>query len=183
MLLTGDDAGAARGLAAALGIEEVLADVAAADRGAAVARLRAAGRTVAVVGGPADQVALADADVALVRPGGERPGVVALDDDPLTAVDALRTARATARTVERTLTGAAAYHLVVLPAAVAGLLPPLAAAAAAVAFPVGVLLHATALRRVRALPTAGPDRARRGSRRYLPVRCAPGHRSDRRRRR
>ena len=152
VLLTGDDAGAAHGLAAALGIEDVLADVAAADRGAAVARLRAAGRTVAVVGGPADQVALADADVALVRPGGERPGVVALDDDPLTAVDALRTARATARTVERTLTGAAAYHLVMLPAAVAGLLPPLAAAATAVAFPVGVLLHATALRRVRTLP-------------------------------
>ena len=156
VLLTGDDTGAAHGLAAALGIEEVLADVASVDRGTVVARLREAGRTVAVVGGPADQVALADADVALLRPGSERPGAVALDDDPLTAVDALRLARATARTVERTLTGAAAYHLVVLPAAVAGLLPPLAAAAAAVAFPVGVLLHATALRRIRALPRPDP---------------------------
>ena len=59
VLLTGDDAGAARGLADVLGVDEVLADVATADRGTAVARLRAAGRTVAVVGGPADEVALA----------------------------------------------------------------------------------------------------------------------------
>jgi cation transport ATPase len=79
-------------------------------------------------------------------------GVVALDDDPLIFVDAVRTARATMRTVERTLTGAAAYHLVALPAAVAGLLPPLAAAVAVTAFHVAALLHATALRRVRPLP-------------------------------
>ena len=80
VLLTGDDAGAARGLADVLGIDEVLADVATVDRGTAVARLRAAGRTVAVVGGPADEVALAEADVALVRPGGSaesRPPVPA----------------------------------------------------------------------------------------------------------
>ena len=183
VLLTGDDAGAARGLAAALGIEEVLADVAADDRGAAVARLRA-GRDAPSRSSAARPTRGHSAvpTSRSVRHGGERPGAVATDDDPLTAVDALRTARATARTVERTLTGAAAYHLVVLPAAVAGLLPPLAAAAAAVAFPVGVLLHATALRRIRALPR--PDRPRQdGSRPYLPVRCASGHRSDRRRRR
>jgi Cu+-exporting ATPase len=152
VLLTGDDMGAARGLAAVLGVDEAVGE--AGDRGAAVARLRAAGRTVAVVGGPLDGPALADADVALIRPGGptgERC-VAMQDDDPLTAVDALRTARATMRTIERTLTGAAAYHLVALPVAVAGLLPPLAAAVTATAFSVGTLLHAGALRRVRALP-------------------------------
>jgi len=159
VLLTGDDPGAARGLAAVLGVEEVLAEVGATDRGAAVTRLREAGRTVAVIGGPADHAALAEADVALVRPGAvddavlRRPGVVTLADVcPRTAVDALRTARATARTIERTLTGAAAYHLVALPAAVAGLLPPLAAALAAAVFPAGALLHVGALRRIRALP-------------------------------
>lgn len=154
-LLTGDDVGAARGLADLLGVDDVIAGVATGERGAAVARLRAAGRTVAVLGGPADQVALADADVALVRPGtgaDRGPAVVTLDDDPLTAVDAVATARATMRTVERTLTAAAAYHLVAVPAAVAGLLPPLAAVAAAAVFPVGALLHVRALRRIRALP-------------------------------
>jgi len=168
VLLTGDDPGAARGLATVLGV----AEVAPGDRGTAVARLRAAGRTVAVVGGPADRTALAQADVALVsgsaaaatrvsccdaNPGpahqdGGRLGVASVDDAPLTAVDALRTARATMRTVERTLTGAAAYHLVALPAAAAGLLPPLAAAGGAAAFAVAALLHATALRRLRPLP-------------------------------
>lgn len=152
VLLTGDDAGAARGLAAVLGVEEVIADAPAGERGGPVTRLRATGRTVAVVGGPADRAALAAADVALARCDTGRPGVVVLDDDPLTAVDALRAARATMRTVERTLTAAAAYHLVALPAAVAGLLPPLGAVVAAGAFAVGALLHAGALRRIRALP-------------------------------
>jgi Cu+-exporting ATPase len=151
VLLSGADAGAARGLAAVLGVEEVTG-----DRHAAVERLRAAGRTVAVVGGPADRTALAQADVALVRRdprSTRRAGIVTLDDDdPLTCADAVRAARATMRTVERTLTGAAAYHLVALPAAVAGLLPPLAAVVAATAFHVAALLHATALRRVRPLP-------------------------------
>ncbi len=177
VLLTGDDAGAARGLAASLGIEEAVAEVAAADRGSAVARLRAAGRTVAVVGGRADEAALNEADVALARvaaeidggtretascpagcgprAGGARSSEVALrDGDPLTAVDALRTARRTVRTVERTISGAATYHLVALPVAAAGLLHPLAAAAAAAACPVVALLHAAALRRIPPRPDA-----------------------------
>lgn len=178
VLLTGDDAGAARGLAASLGVQEVVAEVAAADRGSAVARLRAAGCTVAVVGGPADEAALNEADVALAhrgvaeidggaretgscpagcgpRVGGARSFEVALrDDDPLTAVDALRTARRTVRTVERTISGAAIYHLVALPVAAAGLLYPLAAAAAAAACPVVALLHAAALRRIPPRPDA-----------------------------
>jgi len=181
VLLTGDDAGAARGLAATLGVEDVVAEVAATDRGAAVGRLRATGRTVAVMGGPADQAALREADVALAHrgaaevgsgagetpacpagcvpsTGGVRPsGVTLRDADPLTALDALRTARRTARTVERTVSGAATYHLVALPVAAAGLLHPLAAAAAAAVCPVVALLHAATLRRIPATPR--PDAA------------------------
>ena len=181
VLLTGDDAGAARGLAATLGVEEVAAEVAAADRGAAVARLRATGRTVAVVGGPADEAALREADVALTHRGAAevdgcgretpacpagcvpsagcpRPSEVTLrDDDPLTAVDALRTGRRIVRTMERTLSGAAVYHLVALPVAACGLLHPLAAAAAAAVCPLIALLHAAALRRIPTIPR--PDAA------------------------
>ena len=180
VLLTGDDAGAARGLAAVLGVEEVAAEVAAADRGAAVARLRATGGTVAVVGGPADEAALREADVALAHraaevdgcaretpacpagcvpsAGGAWPSEVTLrDDDPLTAVDALRTGRRIVRTMERTLSGAATYHLVALPVAACGLLHPLAAAAAAAVCPVIALLHAAALRRIPTIPR--PDAA------------------------
>jgi P-type Cu+ transporter len=159
VVLTGDDEGAARGLATALAVEEVVAELRPADRGDAVARLREAGRTVAVVGGPGDEAALAAADVALGRDGTMRlvgSGVALHDDDPLTAVDALRTARRTARTVERTITGAAAYHLVAVPLAATGLLHPLAAALAAACYPVVALLHAAALRRVPALPRPEP---------------------------
>ena len=142
---------------------------------------RATGRTVAVIGGPADEAALREADVALAHRGaaevdgcaretpacpagcvpstaGVRPSAVTLrDDDPLTAVDALRTARRIARTMERTLSGAAVYHLVALPVAAAGLLHPLAAAAAAAVCPVIALLHAAALRRIPTTPR--PDAA------------------------
>jgi P-type Cu+ transporter len=160
VVLTGDDEGAARGLATGLAVEEVVAEVRPADRGGAVARLREAGRTVAVVGGPGDEAALAAADVALGRHGAVRlagTGVALHDDDPLTAVDALRTARRTARTVERTITGAAAYHLVAVPLAATGLLHPLAAALAAACYPVIALRHAAALRRVPALPRPDPS--------------------------
>jgi Cu+-exporting ATPase len=160
VLLTGDDADAARGLAALLGVapDRVLAQVARGDRAAAVAALRAQGRTVAVLGGPEDAAALAAADVALLRatdrpdadPADAGGAACALrDGGPLTAVGTLRLARRTARTVERGLTAGAAYHLAVLPAAAAGLLPPLAAAALAAAHPVAALVHAAALRRAR----------------------------------
>jgi Cu+-exporting ATPase len=87
-----------------------------------------------------------------------RPSAVTLrDDDPLTAVDALRTARRTVRTMERTLSGVTVYHLVALPVAAGGLLHPLAAAAAAAICPVIALLHAAALRRLPTIPR--PDAA------------------------
>jgi Cu+-exporting ATPase len=171
VMLTGADAGTARGLAAAVGIDpaDVRADVARADRGAVVAGLRARGATVAVVGGVADAAALAAGDVALVRatPASparatgdppERsagPGDVVLDDaDPLTAVDGLRLARRTVRTVERVVVATATYHLLALPLAATGLLPPLAAAGGAALWPAAVLAHAAGLRRLRPTPRA-----------------------------
>ena len=168
VLLSGDDAGVARGAAEALGVdpEQVLAPVATGDRAAAVAALRAQGRTVAVLGGPDDAAALAAADVALVRGGGspvpsgrvtrsDSPdtALIALrDDDLLVAIDALRLARRAVRTIERTLTGAVAIHLLALPAAAAGVLPPLTAAVITAGTPALAVLHAAAALRMRAVP-------------------------------
>jgi P-type Cu+ transporter len=172
VLLTGDDSGAARGLAAVLGVDpdEVLAEVGPDRRAAAVAGLRAQGRTVAVLGGPADAAALAAADVPLghgtsggLPTGGQADagsagltGVMLRDDDPLTAVDALRVARRAVRTVERVLVAIVAYHLAALPLAATGLLPPVAAAAAALACRGGAVACAVRLYGVRPLarPTA-----------------------------
>jgi Cu+-exporting ATPase len=156
VLLTGDDAGAAQGLAGVLGVEpdDVLAS--SGDGSDAVAALRSRGRTVAVLGGPADASALAAADVALVRPGGGAPrlagpaSIALRDDDPLTAVDALRLARRSVRTVQRLVVATVAYHLVVLPLAATGMLPPVVAVAGAAVWAGGA--GAAALRRVRPLP-------------------------------
>jgi P-type Cu+ transporter len=176
VLLTGDDTGAARGLAAVLGVDpgEVIAEVGPDRRAATVAGLRARGRTVAVLGGPAEAAALTAADVPLVHgtpgglptggpeppagsvPSGDLAGVVLRDDDPLTAVDALRVARRAVRTVQRVLVAIVAYHLAALPLAATGLLPPVAAAAAAVACGGGAVACAVRLSGVRPLarPTA-----------------------------
>jgi P-type Cu+ transporter len=154
VLLTGDDAGVARGLAAKVGVDpdDVLAEVPRTRRAAAVDGLRSRGRTVAVIGGPADGDALAAADVALVHDGGSpsADGVALRDADPLTAVDAVHLASRAIRTVERVGTGTLAYHLVALPLAAAGLLPPPVAALAAAILPVAGVARAAALRRVRA---------------------------------
>jgi cation transport ATPase len=79
--------------------------------------------------------------------------VIALrDDDLLVAIDALRLGRRAVRTVERTLTGAVAVHLIALPAAAAGVLPPLTAAVITAGTPALAVLHAAAALRMRAVP-------------------------------
>jgi Cu+-exporting ATPase len=156
VLLTGNDASAAQGLAGVLGVDPQ--DVLAGDGSDAVAALRSRGRTVAVLGGPADAAALAAADVALVRsdtgaPRLHGPASIALrDDDPLTAVDVLRLTRRSVRTVERLVVATVAYHLVVLPLAATGLLAPVVAAGGAAAWTGGAGVCAAALRRMRPLP-------------------------------
>jgi Cu+-exporting ATPase len=172
VLLTGDDEGAAHGLATQLGIAEddVRAQVRREDRAAVVAALRARGRTVAVVGGPDDTAALAAADVALVeRPAGETPGGETQPGDtqpgdtqpgdtqpgdtrpgetrPHVALETLCLSHRAAGTVERVLTAAVAHHLAALPLAAAGLLPPPAAAALAAVHPVVLVVWAAGLRR------------------------------------
>ena len=95
----------------------------------------------------------------MTRPDSPGPdtAVIALrDDDPLVAIDALRLARRAVRAVERTMTATVAAHLLALPAAAAGVLSPLAAAGVAATCPAAAVLHAAAVRRVRAVsrPTA-----------------------------
>jgi Cu+-exporting ATPase len=152
VLLTGDDEGAAHGLATQLGIAEddVRAQVRREDRAAVVAALRARGRTVAVVGGPDDTAALAAADVALVeRPAGETPGGETQPGETRlhVALETLCLTHRAAGTVERVLTAAVAHHLAALPLAAAGLLPPPAAAALAAVHPVVLVVWAAGLRR------------------------------------
>jgi P-type Cu+ transporter len=136
VLLTGDNAQTARAVAAAVGIDDVIAEVLPADKAAVVRRLQEEGRTVAMVGdGVNDAPALAQADLGLAIGIGTD---VAIEASDLTLVsgnlhaagDAIRLARRTLRTIKGNLFWAFAYNIAALPLAASGYLNPLIAGAA-----------------------------------------------------
>nr|WP_316528063.1 heavy metal translocating P-type ATPase [Kitasatospora sp. K002] len=136
VLLTGDGPGAARAVATELGIERVHAEASPEDKAAVVAELRAAGRTVAVVGdGVNDAVALASADLGVALASGSdaaigAAGLTLVRGDIEAVVDAVRLARQTLATIRVNLLWAFGYNLVLIPLAAVGLLNPMLAAVA-----------------------------------------------------
>ncbi|MBF4996647.1 copper-translocating P-type ATPase [Nocardia sp. BSTN01] len=136
MLLTGDNAEAARAVAEETGIAEVVADVLPEGKVRAIQQLQQEGRRVAMVGdGINDGPALATADLGLAIGRGTDVAIGAADiilvrDDPAAVPDALELAHATLRTIRGNLMWAFGYNLAALPIAVAGLLNPLLAGAA-----------------------------------------------------
>ena len=159
-MVTGDREGTARAVAAELGIDRVFAGVRPEDKARIVGEERARGRTVAMVGdgindapalagahvgiaiGTGTDIAVAAADVALLRGGiGALPG-------------ALRLARATLRTIRQNLFWAFIFNVVGVPVAAGALYPstgwllsPVLASAAMSLSSVSVLINSLRLRR------------------------------------
>jgi P-type Cu+ transporter len=135
VLLTGDNPATARAVAAAAGIDEVVAGALPDEKAAYVARRRAAGHAVAMVGdGVNDGPALAAASLGLAVGSGTDVAIAAADlillrDDLGIVPDAIALARAALTTIRRNLAWAFAYNLAAIPLAAAGLLNPLIAAA------------------------------------------------------
>jgi Cu+-exporting ATPase len=161
-LVTGDQVGTARAVAAAVGIapERVMAEVLPAGKADAVASLQARGLRVAMVGdGINDAPALARADVGIAIGTGadvalEASDITLVGGDPRSVAASIRLSRDTLRVIRQNLAWAFGYNIVLIPVAV-GLLYPLwgvtlnpAMAAAAMAMSsVSVVANSLRLRR------------------------------------
>ncbi|MDH6226906.1 heavy metal translocating P-type ATPase [Streptomyces sp. MJP52] len=157
VLLTGDNRRAAVSVARAVGIDEsdVVAEVLPEDKVEAVRRLRAEGRTVAMVGdGVNDAAALAAADLGLAMGTGTDAAIEASDltlvrGDLRVAADAIRLSRRTLATIKGNLFWAFGYNVAALPLAAAGLLNPVIAGGAMAFSSVFVVSNSLRLRRFR----------------------------------
>jgi Cu+-exporting ATPase len=151
VMLTGDRRAAAEVVAQAVGISEVIAETLPADKHGEVERLKAAGRTVAMVGdGINDAPALAAADVGLAMGTGTdvaiaAAGVTLVRPDPRLVVEARSLSRATVRAIRQNLFLAFAYNAVAVPLAAVGVVTPLWAAAAMSLSSVSVILNSLRL--------------------------------------
>ncbi|MBL8670718.1 MAG: heavy metal translocating P-type ATPase, partial [Alphaproteobacteria bacterium] len=135
-MLTGDNGRAALAVAGSLGIEHVVAEILPESKAEEIAKLRAGGKVVAMVGdGVNDAPALAAADLGIAVGGGADVAVAAagltlMRPDPLLVPAALDLARAIAAKVRQNLAWAFGFNVVAIPVAALGGLDPMIAGAA-----------------------------------------------------
>lgn len=153
VLVSGDNEGAARHLAAQLGMADVRAEVLPADKARIVGELKAGGLHVAMVGdGINDAPALAAADVGMAMGTGtdvamHAAGITLMRGDPLLVADAIDISRRTHDKIRQNLFWAFVFNAVGIPAAALGHLSPVIAGGAMALSSFFVVSNALLLRR------------------------------------
>ena len=164
ILLSGDEPGAVRRIAAAAGIDEWEGSASPERKVARVRELGAAGAVVAMIGdGVNDAAALAAAPVSVAMGSGAflaaaTADAVLLSNRPQDLGFAVRHAALVLRRVKQNFALAFGYNLIVIPLAAMGRIPPWAAAIGMSASSAMVVLNALRLR-----SSADEDRSRRAA--------------------
>ncbi|SFG27082.1 Cu+-exporting ATPase [Duganella sp. CF458] len=153
VMLTGDNLGSAQGVALAMGIGSVEANLLPADKTTVIARLKAQGKRVAMVGdGINDAPALAAAHVGIAMATGtdvamNAAGITLMRGEPLLVADAIDISHRTFSKIRQNLFWAFIYNVAGIPLAALGMLNPLLAGAAMAFSSVSVISNALLLRR------------------------------------
>ena len=153
-IMSGDNQGTVEYVAKQLGIAHAFGNMSPRNKAAEVQKLKAAGKTVAMVGdGINDAPALAAANVSFAMKGGadvaEHTASATLMQHSVNQLaDALLVSQATLKNIKQNLFFAFFYNILGIPLAALGFLNPIIAGAAMAASSVSVLSNALRLKRV-----------------------------------
>ena len=154
-IMSGDNQGTVEYVAKQLGIAHAFGNMSPRDKAAEVQKLKAVGKTVAMVGdGINDAPALAAANVSFAMKGGadvaEHTASATLMQHSVNQLaDALLVSQATLKNIKQNLFFAFFYNILGIPLAALGFLNPVIAGAAMAASSVSVLGNALRLKRVK----------------------------------
>ncbi len=162
VMITGDNARAAKAIAKAAGIDDVIAEVLPADKSAEIRKLQDKGRNVAMVGdGINDAPALAQADLGIAIGSGtdvaiESADIVLVRQDLRDVVMAIDLSRYTMNKIRQGLFWAFIYNIIGIPVAMGALYPftgfllnPIIAGTAMAFSSVSVVSNALLMRRYK----------------------------------